>query len=350
MAHRKGVAETFGSLACAATGPRRRALLARRRQARYTRRPHGATGAFTHHKEVDHVKRLLAVILSAAALAVAGFSASAAAQTPAPRAPATDTLAKLKATKQINVAVSADSFPLSFIKDKGDPIGYSIDLCKRVIVQLGRAAGVPDLKTNWIPGTVSERIAMVASGKADLDCANTTATLTRMQDVDFSSLIFLETGGLLVKEGGPVQKFVDLSGRTIGVISGTTTETRVDALLKQRLINAKVTRVKDGNEALALLEKGALDAFASDKVKLVGLAVQAKDPKSLAILGEDLSIEPLAFAVPRGDSSFRLEVNRALTQVYMGGELESIFMAWLGPIGRPSGMLGAMYLLNAIPQ
>ena len=295
------------------------------------------------------MKRLLTAFLAAAAIAVAGLSAHAAAQSQ--RAPATDTLAKLKATKQINVAVSADSFPLSFIKDnQGDPVGYSIDLCKRVIVQLGRAAGVPDLKTTWIPGTVSERIAMVASGRADLDCANTTATLTRMQDVDFSSLIFLETGGLLVKDGGPIKQFVDLSGRSIGVISGTTTETRLDALLKQRLVNAKVTRVKDGNEAIALLEKGALDAFAGDKVKLVGLAVQAKDPKSLAILGEDLSIEPLAFAVPRGDSSFRLEVNRALTQIYVSSELESIFMAWLGPIGRPSGMLAAMYLLNAIPQ
>jgi len=279
---------------------------------------------------------------------MANLPATALAQ--APRAPATDTLAKLKATKQINVAVSADSFPLSFIKDnRGDPVGYSIELCKRVIVQLGRVVGA-DLKTVWIPGTVSERIAMVASGKADLDCANTTATLTRMQDVDFSSLIFLESGGLLVKDGGAVKQFADLSGRSIGVISGTTTETRIDALLKQRLINAKVTRVKDGNEAVALLEKGSLDAFASDKVKLVGLAVQAKDPKALAILGEEFSIEPLAFALPRGDSSFRLEVNRALTQVYIGGELESIFMAWLGPIGRPSGILAAMYLLNAIPQ
>lgn len=295
------------------------------------------------------MKRLLTAVLSAAAIVIASLPAPASAQ--ASRAPATDTLAKLKATKQINVAVSADSFPLSFIKDnKGDPVGYSIDLCKRVIVQLGRAVGVPDLKTNWIPGTVSERIAMVASGRADLDCANTTATLTRMQDVDFSSLIFLESGGLLVKDGGPVKQFADLSGHSIGVISGTTTETRVDALLKQRLINAKVTRVKDGNEAVALLEKGSLDAFASDKVKLVGLAVQAKDPKALAILGEDLSIEPLAFALPRGDSPFRLEVNRALTQVYGGGELESIFLAWLGPIGRPSGILAAMYLLNSIPQ
>lgn len=309
------------------------------------------------------MKRLLIATVAAIAFAAMGFSASSAAQAPQPKTAATkataattkataapDTLAKLKASKQINVAVSADSFPMSFVKDKNDPVGYSIDLCKKVIAQLGRAAGVTDLKTNWIVGTVSERIAMVASGKADIDCANTTATLGRMKDVDFSSLIFLESGGLLVKDGGPVQKFADLSGRSIGVIAGTTTEKRVDALLKERLVNAKVTRVKDGNEALALLEAGSLDAFASDKVKLVGLAVQAKAPKSLAILGEDLSIEPLAFAVPRGDSAFRLEVNRALTQVYVGGELEQIFLTWLGPIGRPSGILAAMYLLNAIPQ
>jgi ABC-type amino acid transport substrate-binding protein len=291
-------------------------------------------------------------LFAAIALAAAAFPALSAAQTPPARAAkgAPDTLAKLRAAKQINVAVSRDSFPMSFIKDKGEPIGYSIDLCKRVIAQLSRAVGVPELKTNWIVGTVSERIAMVATGKADLDCANTTATLTRMKDVDFSSLIFIESGGLLVKDGGPVQKFADLAGRGIAVISGTTTETRLDALLKERLVNAKVTKVKDGNEALALLEAGTVDAFASDKVKLVGLAVQAKDPKALAILGEDLSIEPLAFAVPRNDSAFRLEVNRALTQVYTGGELEGIFKAWLGPIGRPSGILAAMYLLNAIPQ
>lgn len=293
------------------------------------------------------IKRLLAAVLSALALAVA---APAAAQT-ASRPPATDTLAKIKSTKQINVAVSADSFPLSFVKDpKSDPVGYSIDLCKKVIAQIARATGVPDLKTNWIPGTVAERISMVASGRADIDCANTTATLTRMQDVDFSSLIFLETGGLLVKDAGPVKGFADLAGKSIAVISGTTTETRLDQLLKQRLVNAKVVKVKDGPEAIGLLEKGTIDAFISDKVKLVGLAVQAKDPKSLAILGDDLSVEPLAFALPRGDSSFRLEVNRALTQVYIGGELEPIFMAWLGPIGRPTGMLAAMYLLNSIPQ
>jgi len=295
------------------------------------------------------MSRLFVAILAATAIAAGGSWSVSIAQTP--KTPATDTLAKLKATKTINVAVSADSFPLSYIKDaKSDPVGYSIELCKRVIAHLARAADAGDLKTTWIAGTVADRVSMVASGKADIDCANTTATLTRMKDVDFSSLVLLETGGLMVKDGGTIKQFSDLSGRSVGVIGGTTTETRLDGQMKQRLVNAKVVKVKDATEALALLDKGSIDAFASDKVKLVGIALQTKEPKSWAILGEDLSLEPLAFALPRGDSAFRLEVNRALTQIYQSGELETIFMNWLGPIGKPSGMIAAMYLLNSIPQ
>ncbi len=229
------------------------------------------------------------------------------------------------------MAFSGDSLPFSFVGDKQQPAGYSIDLCKHVIAQIGRAVGVPDLKVNWLVGTVAERIAMVASGKADLDCANTTATQTRMREVDFSSLIFLDGGGLIVKAGPSIQKFGDLAGKNIGVIAGTTTEARLEGMLKQRLVNAKVTKVKDGNEGMAMLESGSLDAFASDKVKLVGLAAQAKDPKALALLPDDISIEPLAFALPRGDSAFRLEVNSALTQVYISPEIETIFNQWLGP-------------------
>jgi glutamate/aspartate transport system substrate-binding protein len=293
------------------------------------------------------VNRLLRTILAATALVATGFAMPAVAQTPAP---ARDTLAKLKATKQITVAYSGDSLPFSFVNEKKEPAGYSIDLCKRVVAQLAIAVGVPDLKVDWVPGTVSERILLVATGKADIDCANTTATLTRMRDVDFSSLVFLDSGGLLVRENSRIQQFADLTGKTIGVIGGTTTEARLSALLKDRLINAKVTRVRDGNEGIAMLESGFVDAFAGDKVKLVGLGLQGKDPKALVLLPEDISVEPLAFALPRGDSALRLEVNRALTQVYASGQIEPIFRAWLGPLGRPSAMLAAMYVLNAIPQ
>lgn len=261
-----------------------------------------------------------------------------------------DTLAKIKAAKSITVAFSADSLPFSYVETNNQPAGYSIDLCKRVIAGIGRAIGVPDLAINWIVDTVPNRIAMIANGKADLECANTTQSLSRMKDVDFSSLIFVDGGGFLVRTDSRVNGLSDLAGKSVAVTAGTTTEKRLMTALKDRLINAKVVLVKDGVEGVALLESGAVTAFASDKIKLVGLAAQAKDPKIFSLLAEDLSFEPYAFMLPRNDSAFRLEVNRALTQVYQSGEIEPIFAKWLGPLGRPSGLLAAMYVLNAIPE
>ena len=286
------------------------------------------------------MKRVLIGLIAAGALIAGGASA----QTPSP------TLAKIKAAKAINVAFSGDSLPFSFVGANNQPDGYSIDICKRVIAAIGRAVGEPNLKINWMVGTVTERLGMVASGKAELECANTTQTLTRLANVDFSNLIFVDGGGFLVKTDSPVNKLTDMAGKKIAVQKGTTTETRLRDTLQRRLVNATVVPVVEANEGTALLESGGVDAFAGDKIKLVGLAAQAKDPKKLALLAEDLSFEPYGLAIPRNDSGYRLEINRALTQIYMGGEIEQIFAQWLGKLGRPSGLLAAMYLLNSIPD
>ena len=261
-----------------------------------------------------------------------------------------NTLGKVKAAKAINVAFSTDSLPFSFVGPDNQPAGYTIDICKRVIAQIGRAVGEPNLKVNWMPGSVTERLQMVASGRADLECANTTQTLARLASVDFSNLVFVDGGGFLVTVASPINGLTDLSGRKIAVLAGTTTETRLRDTLKRRLVNATVVTIANANEGVAMLESGSVDAYAGDKIKLVGLAAQAKDPKKLAMLAEDLSIEPYGLALPRNDSALRLEVNRALTQVYMGGEIETIFANWLGKLGRPSSLLAAMYLLNSIPD
>jgi ABC-type amino acid transport substrate-binding protein len=285
------------------------------------------------------VKSVLVAFLVAASLVAGGAQA----QSP-------NTLGKIKAAKAINVAFSPDSLPFSFVGPNNEPAGYTIDICKRVIAQIGRAVGEPNLKVNWMPGSVSERLQMVASGRADLECANTTQTLARLANVDFSNLIFIDGGGLLVMADSPVMKVTDLSGKKIAVLAGTTTETRLKDTLQRRLVNATVVPIKNANEGVAMLESGSVDAYAGDKIKLVGLAAQGKDPKKLQLLVEDLSIEPYALALPRNDSALRLEVNRALTQVYMGGEIEPIFANWLGKLGRPSSLLAAMYLLYSIPD
>lgn len=288
------------------------------------------------------MKKLLVGIVVAAGLAGGAVTQAVAQSSP--------TLARIKAAKAINVAFSPDSPPFSFVGSDNQPAGYSIDLCKRVITQIGHAIGEPGLKVNWVPGGVAERLNMVKAGRADLECANTTQTLQRLNDVDFSNLIFVDGGGLLIRVDSTVNRAADLAGKKIAVIRNTTTEERLKNALARSSINATLVPIAQANEGVAMLESGSVDAYAGDKIKLVGLATQAKDPSKLVMLAEDISFEPYALAIPRNDSAYRLEVNRALTQVYMSGDIEKVFAAWLGKLGRPSPLLAAMYLLNSIPD
>lgn len=286
---------------------------------------------------------MLKTVLAALCLA-AGVAGPAAAQVASP------TLAKIKAAKAINVAYSPDSAPFSSAAPGGEPVGYSIDLCKRVVAQIARAVGEPGLKINWLAAPVAERVQMVAGGRAEMDCANTTQTQTRLASVDFSNLIFIDGGGLLVKAGAPINRVADLAGKRVAVLKGTTTQTRLADTLRLRNIQATLMPIDDAGVGLSLLEAGSVDAYAGDKVKLAELSLRSREPARMALVLEDLSYEPYALALPRNDSALRLEVNRALTQVYVGGEIEAIFEQWLGKLGRPTGLLAAMFLLNAIPE
>ncbi len=281
----------------------------------------------------------------AAVIAVACvFAGPAAAQADGP------TLARIKAAKAINVAYSADSPPFSFSSASGAPTGYSIALCQKVIAAVARAVGEPGIKVNWMPGSVAERLQFVASGRADLECANTSQTQTRLGSVDFSNLIFIDGGGVLVKAGAPINSAADLAGKTIVVLNGTTMQTRLTEVLRSGQITATLKPVDTAAEGLVMLESGGADAFAGDKIKLTALALMSKDPDRLALLFQDLSYEPYALALPRNDSAFRLVVNKALTQVYISGDIEAIYTQWLAPLGRPTGVLALMFLLNSIPE
>jgi ABC-type amino acid transport substrate-binding protein len=286
------------------------------------------------------MKRFLIGVLVAGSLSATGAIAES----------VPNTLGKIKAAKTINVAFAGNALPFSFVGTNNEPAGYSIDLCKRVIARIGQAVGQPNLKVSWLAGSTPERLRMVATGKADLDCANTTQTLGRLANVDFSSLIFIDAGGVMIRADSSFNSIADLDGKKIAVLTDTTTEARLNAIVKKYLVNARVVKVGDANEAVAMLESGNVDAYAGDKIKLVGLAAQANDPGKFVMLAEEISFEPYAMALPRGDAALRLEVNRALTEVYLSGDIEAIFARWLGVLGRPTTLLSAMYLLYSIPE
>ena len=259
-------------------------------------------------------------------------------------------LNKIAETKTIAIAYRADAVPFSYVNDRKEVAGFSIDLCKRIVNSIERQLKIQPLKINWVPVTVQSRFEAVAKGRADMECGSSTMTLTRMKEVDFSSIIFVESTGLLVKTVSGLRSISDMSGKSIAVVAGTTNERAVNVQVKRRQLNATVLPFGSRDEALAALEEGKADALASDRLLLVGAVTQSKDPRALTLLGDHLSMEPYGIVLPRGDAALRLAVNTGLAQIYAGDEIVEIFRRWFAAFGRPSALIEAAYNLGAIPE
>ena len=261
--------------------------------------------------------------------------------------PSNSRLQVITKTKLIKIAYRADARPFSFLNDKGEPAGFSIDICKLVVSSLEHQLGLDSIKIEWVPVTLQTRFSAVASGKADMECGSSTVTLGRMKEVDFSNFIFLESTGIIVKKASNIRSFSDMTGKKIAVPLGTTNEQAIIAQLKQQKVEATLISVKDGSEGIAMLEAGDVDGFASDKLLLVGAHI--KNPEALVMLPDDLSVEPYAIALPLGDWAFRLAVNTGLAQIFRTGQVLAVFQAWFDRIGlQMSPVLRVMYGLGAL--
>jgi glutamate/aspartate transport system substrate-binding protein len=264
-------------------------------------------------------------------------------------ADAADTrLDRISQTKTIKVAYRTDAAPFSSLKDN-EPVGYTIDICKIVISSLERRLNIQGLKTEWVPVTTQTRLDAVANGSADMECGATTVTLSRMKQVDFSSLVFIQSTGLITKATSGIKSAADLIGKKIAVISGTTNEQAVNAVNEKVQLKITVLRVTDRSEGISILESGAVDAFAGDKILLA--AAQYQNPQELVMLPDDLSIEPYAIVLPLGDWNFRIAVNAGLADMYRSGANIPIYNKWLSGVGLEPGMvLDALFLLGALPE
>lgn len=260
------------------------------------------------------------------------------------------TLDKIATSGTIVLGHRTGSVPFSFLDPKKDPAGYSVDICRHVVTSLQQQLKLKDLKIKWVQVTAETRIPAVTKGEIDLECGTTTATLGRQSTVDFSNLIFVDGGGVLLRSDDPAEKVSDFNGKRIAVTAGTTAEERLPGALKARKINAQMVVMKTEKEALEALEGGKVDAYANDRVVLFGLALQGKDPSRLAMLNADFSYEPYALMMRRNDAAFRLAVNRALARLYASDAIGQIYERWFGKFGAPGALLLAMYYLNAIPE
>ncbi len=260
------------------------------------------------------------------------------------------TLKKIKSTNTITLGYRDSSRPFSFVGDDGKPAGYSVDLCTRIAASVGKELALPNLQVKWVKVTVADRIQLVATGAVDLECGSTTASLSRQEQVDFSLLTFVDGGSLLVTDASGIRGVGTLGGKRVGIIPGTTTEKSLAGALKKHSVTATMVPVKDHAEGVAALDKGLADAYASDRVILIGVGRTSKDPAKLSLVDEFFSYEPYGFILRRGDAAFRLSVNRALAALYRSGDIVPIFEKWFGSMTTAGQLIGAMYLINGLPE
>jgi glutamate/aspartate transport system substrate-binding protein len=269
---------------------------------------------------------------------------------PVPGAELDGTLKKIKATNTITLGYRGSSAPFSFEGDDGKPAGYSVDLCTRVVADIGRELALPALQVKWVKVTVANRVQSVARGTIDLECGSTTASLSRQEQVDFSLMIFVDGGSLLVTDASGIRSLASLEGKRIALIPGTTTETGLAAALKKRGVSIIVVAVKDHAGGVATLETGKADAYASDRLILLGVSRTARHPDKLSLVDDFFSYEPYGLMLRRGDAAFRLSVNRTLAALYRSGDIEPILDKWFATMAHVTPVIRVMYLMNALPE
>jgi len=265
-------------------------------------------------------------------------------------APFEGRLKQIHETKTISLAYRTDALPFSYEEADKKPAGYTVDLCRGIVAVIERQLGVSPLQVKWVPVTSQTRFSAIAGGQADMECGASSVTLGRMKEVSFSTLTFIDGTGLLIRAATTGNSLNDLSGKKIGVIGGTSNERALNEALKAKVVSATVVTVKSREDGLGQLEAGTIDAFASDRVLLLGLIVKAKDPKSLALLGDALSYEPYAIALPRGDWAMKQAVDAALAQIYRSSALPEIYKRWFGSLGAPGPVLETMFGLGRLPE
>jgi ABC-type amino acid transport substrate-binding protein len=260
------------------------------------------------------------------------------------------TLKTIKDTGVIKLGYLPQSVPFSFVDVDGKPLGYSPDLCLRAATGIQEQLGLQKLDVQWVQVSLETRFDAVKTGAIDLECGITTNTLSRQKDVDFSVMTWVDGANFLVRESSPYRTLSDLAGKKIAVIPNTTTVGALKQVLEKSYINAEIVLVHSHLEGLEGLNKGTVDAYASDQTVLIGLAVAVSQSMKVRLGDKNLSYEPYGLMLRKNDQDFRQAVNTVLARLYRSGQIVQIYDRWFGKLGKPGEFLTIMYLLNALPE
>ncbi len=264
------------------------------------------------------------------------------------------TLKKIKDTGVINLGHREASVPFAYMGSEGKPIGYTMDLCYKIIDRIKEELQLSSVKVNLVPVNSQTRIPLLANGTIDIECGSTTNNLTRSKQIDYLAVTFITGTKLGVKKGSGIKEIEDLKGKSIALSLGTTNEKAIKETAQKLGLNIKYHMVKDHPQGWLALETGRVDAYATDHVLLYGLISKSKNPEQYEVVGRFLSYDPYGIMVRRDDSAIRLLGNTVLADLMRSGEMQQIYDKWFNPgptnINMPiSDTLKTAFEVQALP-
>src|SRR6266498_714287 len=241
----------------------------------------------------------------------------------------TGTLKKMRDTGEMVLGVRDASIPFSYADETGKSIGYSVDLCMRVVDHLRQTLKMPALKVRQQLVTSANRVPLVLNGTVDLECGSTVNNIERQKTVAFSLTTFIVNTKFITKTSSGIQKMADLKGKTVSVTGVTNTMGKITALNKQMNLGLSIINGKDHAESFLLLTNDRVAAFSEDDILLAGLAATSPTPTGFRLISIDgMLADPYALMMRRDDPQFKAAVDAGLREVFASGELQRIYDKW----------------------
>jgi len=238
------------------------------------------------------------------------------------------TLQKIKSSGTIVVGHRESSIPFSYLDGNQKPVGYSMDLCNKVVEAVKKELKMPALVTKLTPVTSQTRIPLMTNGTIDLECGSTTNSLERQKQVAFGVTTFVSPVRMVVKADSGIKSLSDLNGKAVATTTGTTSDRYIKQNEKGQSIDVKNVYGKDHAESFLMVETGRAAAFVMDEVLLAGFIASAKNPKDFALAGPALSTEPYGIMLRKDDPQFKAVVDKTLTDLMKSGEINKIYAKW----------------------
>jgi glutamate/aspartate transport system substrate-binding protein len=239
-----------------------------------------------------------------------------------------DTLKKIKDSGSVTMGVRESSGALGYTLGDGTYVGFHHEICTRVLADIQKQLGLAKLDVKYQPVTSQNRIPLVQNGTVDIECGSTTNNATRQKDVSFAVTTYVEEVRIAAKTASGITSIKDLNGKSIATTTGTTSVQTLRKHERAGGVDFKEVYGKDHADSFLLLESGRADAFVMDGQILAGNISRSKNPADFRIVGEVLSVEPIAIMMRKDDPAFKKAVDESIVAMIKSGEMAKVYDKW----------------------